>query len=262
MTAMVEPRTLGFGNVVRSEWTKLRSLRSTTLCVGFIVLAMVGLAVVMGARWAHQSGPISGKFDATNVSLSGVYIAELVVGALGVLAISSEYATGMIRASFAAVPQRRAVLVAKLLVVTASSLVLGELTSFASFSVCQALLAHKGVGQSLSDPGALRAVFGTGLYFGAVAVLGFGLGAAIRHTAGALSTFFAVLFAPSALVDLLPTSLRNTVINYMPANAGTQIFTVNGSNRALGPWQGLGVFSLYAAGALIAGIALVGARDA
>ena len=262
MTAPAVNRTLGFGNVVRSEWTKLRSLRSTTVCVGVIVLAMVGIAVVMGARWAHQSGPINGKFDATNVSLSGVYIAELVVGALGVLVISSEYGTGMIRASFAAVPQRRAVLLAKLVVVAACSVVVGELTSFASFTTCQALLAHKGVGVSLSDPGALRAVIGTGLYFGATTVLGFGLGAAIRHTAGALSTFYAVLFAPSALVDLLPTSLRNDLINYMPANAGSQIFTVNNSNRALGPWQGLGVFSLYALAALIAGIALVGARDA
>jgi ABC-2 type transport system permease protein len=261
VTAMTAERSLGFGNVVRSEWTKLRSLRSTIVCVVFVVMAMLGIAVLMGARWAHQSGPIVGKFDPTNVSLSGVYIAELVVGALGVLVISSEYGTGMIRASFAAVPQRRAVLTAKVIVVSCCSVLLGELTSFASFTVCQALLSPKGVGVSLSDPGALRAVFGTGLYFGATTVLGFGLGAAIRHTAGALSTFFAVLFAPSALVDLLPTSLRNDLINYMPANAGSQIFTVNNSNRALGPWQGLGVFCLYAAAALIAGIVLVGARD-
>ncbi|HEY2271629.1 MAG TPA: hypothetical protein VGH30_02565 [Jatrophihabitantaceae bacterium] len=247
--------------VLRSEWTKLRSLRSTVACFAVVVLAMIGLAVFMGARWAHQSGAIASSFDATDVSLSGVYIAELVVGTLGVLVIASEYGTGLIRATFAAVPRRRRVLVAKASVVTAGVVVVGELASFASFTLCQALLEHKQAGLSLADPGALRAVAGSGLYLGAVTLLGFGLGSAIRNTAGALSTFFGVMFVPTALVDLLPTSWRNVLINYMPANAGSQIFTVDRVHGALGPWQGLGVFCCYAAVALLLGMGLVSVRD-
>lgn len=257
-----EERTLGFGNVLRSEWTKLRSLRSTVICTGVAVLFLIGLAIAMGIRWAQQSGPIVGKFDATNVSLSGIYLAQVILGALGVLAISSEYTTGMIRATLTAVPQRRAVLLAKALVLAGATLVVAEMASFAAFAIGQALLAPKHVSASLGDPGVLRAVAGGGLYLAAVALLGFGLGATIRHTAGALSAFFGLLFAPSALVDLLPTSWRNTLINYMPANAGSQIFTTVPTQGALAPWTGLGVFCLYVLAAVLAGFLLVNARDA
>jgi ABC-type transport system involved in multi-copper enzyme maturation permease subunit len=257
-----QDRTLGFGNVLRSEWTKLRSLRSTVICTGVAVLFLVGIAIAMGVRWAQQQGPIVGEFDATSVSLSGIYLAQVILGALGVLAITSEYTTGMIRATLTAVPQRRAVLLAKGMVLAAATLVVGEIASFASFAIGQALLAPKHVGVSLADPGVLRAVAGGGLYLTAVALLGFGLGATIRHTAGALSAFFGVLFAPSALVDLLPTSWRNALIEYMPANAGSQIFTTVPTHGALAPWTGLGVFCLYALVAVLAGFLLVNARDA
>ena len=254
--------TVGFANVVRSEWTKLHSLRSTYLSAAFVILGTVGLAVFMGLRWARQQGPLDANFDAANVSLSGFYIAQVIVGAVGVLTITSEYTTGMIRATFAAVPQRRAVLAAKALVVAGATFVLGELASFLSFGIGQALLAPKRAGVSLSDPGALRAVLGAGLYLTAVSLLGFGLGATIRHTAGALSAFFGILFAPTLIVDLLPTSWRNNVIDYMPANAGSQIITTLNPKNALTPWAGFGVFCVYAAAALLAGFALVRARDA
>lgn len=256
-------RSVGFGNVLRSEWTKLRSLRSTTVCGTLAMLTTIGLAIAMGARWAHQTpGTIQSAFDATNVSLSGVYIAQLIVGTLGAMTISSEYTTGMIRATFSAVPQRRAILAAKALVLAAVTLVLAEITCFVSFGIGQALLVRQHVGASLSDPGVLRAVSGAGLYLGAIALLGFGLGATIRHTAGALSAFFGILFAPSALVDLLPTQLRNDLINYMPANSGSQIFTIVRVHGSLSPWTGLGVFCLYVLAALLAGFVLVGVRDA
>jgi hypothetical protein len=260
--AAAPPTTVGFGNVLRSEWTKLRSLRSTCWSAAFVVLATVGLGIFMGARWAHQSGPIPPGFDATNTSLSGTYIAQLIVGALGVLTITSEYATGMIRATFSAVPQRRTLLAAKAVVLALGTLVVAEAVCFVAFVSCQALLANKGVGVSLGDPGALRSVVGAGLYLTAAALLGFGLGAAIRHPAGGLSAFFGLLFAPSAIVDLLPTDWRNDLINYMPANAGSQIFTTDNVNGALGPWAGLGVFCLYAVAALVVGFVLTAVRDA
>lgn len=260
--AAAPARTIGFGNVLRSEWTKLRSLRSMIVCAALILVAMVGIALALGIRWSRQAGPMPDDFDPTLVSLSGVYLAQIIAGTVGVLTISSEYTTGMIRATLSAVPQRPAVLAAKALVLTAAMLVLGEIVSFASFTLAQAFLEHKHAGASLSDPGVLRAVVGAGLYLPAVALLGFGLGAVVRHTAGALSAFFGILFAPSALVDLLPDSWRNAIIDYLPANAGSQIFTVVQTKDALAPWTGLGVFCLYAAAAIGAGFVLVARRDA
>lgn len=257
-----QPATIGFGNVLRSEWTKLRSLRSTSWCASFVVLSVVGLAVFLGVRWSRQQGSMPDGFDATNVSLSGVYLAQIVLGAFGVLAISSEYTTGMIRTTFSAVPQRRTVLAAKALVVASSALALGEIVSFVAFGIGQALLTGKHAGVSLADPGVFTAVFGAGFFLAAVTLLGFGLGATIRHTAGALSAFFGILFAPNAIVDLLPTGLRNDIINYLPMNAGNQILVTTHTQDALAPWSGFGVFCVYVAVALLAGFTLVRTRDA
>jgi ABC-2 type transport system permease protein len=254
--------TIGFTNVLHSEWTKLRSLRSSQLCAGLVVVLMFGLAIIMGARWAHQSGAIPDNFDATNVGLSGVFLAMIVVGAVGVLTISSEYATGMIRATFGAVPQRLAVLAAKAVVLATVTFVGGEVVTVTSFVLCQAFLARKDAGVSLADPGVLTAVVGAGLFLTAVALLGVGLGAAIRHTAGAISAFFGLVFALPAVVDLLPTNWRNDIIEYLPLNAASQILQTDHRSDALGPWQGLGVFCLYVAAALIAGAVVVDRRDA
>ncbi len=275
MSAVLAPRadtarepatTVGFGNVMHSEWTKLRSVRSTYWTLIVAVLSTVALGAVICARWAQivrSDGP--GKldgFDATLTSLNGIYLAQIAIGTLGVLVISSEYGTGMIRATFSAVPQRRVVLAAKGIVFAAVMLLLGEVMSFAAFGIGQALLSGAHAGVSLGQPGVLRAVLGAGIYLSAVGLLGFGLGAVIRHTAGALSAFFGLLFGASAIADLLPTSWHNDVLPYMPANAGSQIFTTVPTHGSLGPWAGLGVFCLYAVGAIVAGFALTALRDA
>jgi ABC-2 type transport system permease protein len=261
-TRPAEP-PIGFTNLLRSEWTKLRSVRSTYWTALLAVLSTIAVCVIVCAQWVHDIHRHPGdNLDAVLTSLNGIYLAQVAVGALGVLVISSEYGTGMIRATFAAVPQRRTVLAAKALVLAGVTLVLAEVVCFVSFGIFQVLVRNKGVGASLGDPGVLRAVSGAGLYLTAVVLLGFGLGATIRHTAGALSAFFGILFAPTALVDLLPTSWRNDLINYMPANSGSQIFTIVQVNGSLSPWAGLGVFCLYALAALDAGFVLVTIRDA
>jgi ABC-2 type transport system permease protein len=266
MTTTRDATTVGIANVLRSEWTKLRSLRSTKACGLLVVLAMLGIAIAMGARWAyeikHDPPGKLGDFDSTNVILSGVYLAQVVVGAIGVLAIASEYTTGMIRPTFSAVPQRHVVLAAKALVLAGVTLVIGEVMSFVSFLVGENFLSGTVHHASLSDPTVLRAVIGAGLYLPAVALLGFGLGAVFRNTAAALSAFFGILFALTVLADLLPTSLRNAVIDYLPANSGSQIFTTVPTHDALAPWTGFGVFSLYAVVALVAGFVIVSRRDA
>jgi hypothetical protein len=252
-------------NLLSSEWTKLRSVRSTYWTAAFAVLASIGLGAIICARTAddirHGRQDAEG-LDATLTSLSGLYIAQVAVGVLGVLTISSEYGTGMIRATLCAIPRRRTMLAAKGAVFAVATLVVGEVLSFAAFAIGQALLASAHVGVSLRSAGVLRATIGGGLYLTAVGLLAFGIGALIRHTAGALSTFFAVLFALTAITDLLPTNWRNIIINYLPVNAGNQIFNVIRPRDALAPWAGLGVLCLYALAALAAAAVLIERRDA
>jgi len=258
-------RTIGFGNVMRSEWTKLTSVRSTYWTAILAVIGTIGIGIILSAHWASNINANSSErigFDPTNTSLNGIYLAQVAIGTLGVLAITSEYGTGMIRATLGAVPQRRALLAAKGLTFAIVTFVIGELVSFAAFGLGQLVLSHAHAGASLGDPGVLRAVVGGGLYLTAVGLLGFGLGALIRHTAGALSTFFGVLFALTVLADLLPTNWRNDIIQYLPANSGSQIFTIVHTHDSLAPWTGLGVFCLYPLVALIGAFVLIDRRDA
>ncbi|HEY5457512.1 MAG TPA: hypothetical protein VIJ96_18775 [Acidothermaceae bacterium] len=259
-----QPQTIGFGNVLHSEWTKLRTVRSTYWTAGIALLASIALGALICARTAynikHGRQSLDG-FDATLASLDGLYIAQVAIGALGVLSISSEYGTGMIRATLATVPQRRAMLAAKLLVFGLATLVAGEIMSFAAFAIGQHLLASAHAGVSLHQAAALRATVGGGLYLTAVGLLGFGMGALVRNTAGALSAFFGTLFALTAVDDLLPTNLRNDIIPYLPANAGSQIITVVHTAGALSPWTGLGVLAMYGVTATVAATLLITRRD-
>ena len=263
--AQVPASTL-WRDVLASEWIKMRSVRSTYWTLACAALAAVGLGIVICIVYVAQYDQLSPSdrlgFDPTTFSLNGLYIAQLAIGALGVLVISSEYGTGMIHTTFTAVPQRRAVYAAKAAVFAAVAFICGEVMSFAAFGIGQAILATKGVGASLGDPHVLRAVIGGGLYLTAVGLLGVAAAAVVRHTAGALSTLFGLLFATSIIADLLPTSWRNDVMRYMPANAGTQILTVHRSHDMLGPWAGLGVLLLYAVALFALGAWRVSQSDA
>lgn len=257
--------TVGIGNVLRSEWTKLRSVRSTYWTATVAVLATLVVGVLVTIQQEHDlvRHPDSlGGFDPVMTALTGFFLAQVAVGALGVMTISSEYGTGMIRATLGAVPQRRTLLAAKGAVFIASTFVLAEVLSFTAFFIGQSILHPSGAGVSLGDPGIFRAVFGGGLYLTGVGLLAFGLGALIRHTAGALSAFFGIMFASTALVDLLPTDWRNHLINYMPINAGSQIMSTQHNTGALSPWHGFLVLCCYGVAALVAATVLIGRRDA
>lgn len=258
------PTTIGFPNVLRSEWTKLRSVRSTYATAATAFVAAVALSAVTCWRYAYllHHGQDGGGFEPTALSLNGIYLAQLAAGALGVLVISSEYGTGMIRATLTAVPQRRVMLAAKGLVFTAATVFIGEILAFLAYGIGQAILGTAFAGSSLSQPGVLRATIGAGLYLAAVGLLGFGFGALLHHTAGALCAFFGVLFVPSALADLLPSSWHDTVQKYMPANAGSQVFAVPHNPRALSTWTGFTVFCLYITVVIAAATVLINRRDA
>jgi len=252
------------GGILRSEMCKLRTVRSTFWMLAAAVVFNVAVAAVLaivlpGHLSAHQKATI----DSVRVSLGGLHLSQIAIGLLGVLAVTSEYSTGMIRATLAAVPQRRLMLTAKTAVLAAAVLVTGIGASFAAYLIFQALLpAGDAMRTSLGDPGVLRAVTGAGLYLTVLGLLGFGLGTVIRSSAGAVAALFGLLFIPTLLAALLPAAWQDTVAPYLPMNAGDAIYTVQHQAHTLQPWPGLGVFCVYAAAALAAGFVLISRRDA
>ena len=266
MTGAAPPPGVTQARVLLSEWIKLRSLRSTLFALLAVVALTVGLGVLISALRANdfnQNGFHPGPhFDRTLVSLRGIYLAQLPIGVLGVLLITGEYATGMIRATVAAVPKRLPVLWAKALVFTVVAFVVGGIASLAAFLGGQAMLhsAHEGV--ALGSPGAARAVLGGALYLTVVGLLGVGLGFLLRNTAGAIATLFGLLLVLPVLAAALPTSLYNDMFRYLPMVAGTQVMTTVPDSTLLTPWHGIGVFFLYAVAAIGGGAFVFRHRDA
>ncbi len=255
-----------FAANVRAEWTKLRSVRSTV----WTLLATVGLAVGFGAliatsqmnSWDALDATERLRFDPTSFSLSGLFLAQLAVGVLGVLVISSEYATGQIRATLSATPQRLTVLAAKATTFTVVVLATGLVASFAAFFTGQAIFASKGLATSLAEPGVLRAVVGGALYLAGVGLLGVGVGAIVRRTAGAVASLVTLLFILPLVMGFLPSSIQEAIGKYFPAQAGMAIFNVVSDPRALSPWVGYGVLLTYGAVSLAIGGFLLVRRDA
>ena len=206
-------RAATFVDVLRSEWTKLRSVRSTFWALTVTVVLGVGLGAVISAAAAHgyARSSVSGKlsWDPAGVSLAGVAVAALAIAVLGVLCISSEYSSGMIRTSLIAVPKRGRVLAAKSLVFAAVTFVVGEAASFAAFFVGQALISGHAPHAVLGDPGAARAVAGTGLYLTALAVLSVAAGTLLRHPAAAIAAMIAVLFVLPGIAQALEISVQD-----------------------------------------------------
>jgi len=266
-TPRVLPASAGranFAGALRSEFTKIRSVRSTYWTLLALVVVTVGFGAL--ACWGaatHEHGPF---FDATQRSLGGLYISQLVIGVLGVLVITAEYSTGMIRTTLSTMPYRGTIVAAKAVVFTVVALVTGLITCFASFFLGQALLASHHLNASLGQPNVLRAVIGGALFLTASGLLGFGIGLLLRHTAAAISTVVGLLFVITLLVNFLPQSWQEHVDKWMPAIAGTQIWSTlpnpPGSTPVFAPWTGFAVFCVYAAIAVIAGLALFRKRDA
>ena len=265
-TAPSYGRSTAFANVLRSEFLKLRSVRSTywTLAsaVMFNVVLAAAAAMVIAGKLSVQDRQ---SVDAIRLSLAGLHLSQIAFGVLGVLVITSEYGTGMIRATFSAVPQRRMVLAAKAVVFGAVAITGGAVSTFAGYFAFQALLPSSDtyLKTSLSDPGVLRAVFGGGLYLAVLGLLGLGLGTLLRSSAGAIATVFGLLFVPQIFVGLLPAVWRKTIGPYLPMNAGSDIFIASHREAgSLSPWTGFGVFCLYAIVALTAGVICLPRRDA
>lgn len=253
-----------FADVLRSEARKLRTVRSTfwtltaTVVFNVVIAALAAVFIPPNLNAADLA-----KSDPVRLSLAGLHLSQIAIGVLGALVITSEYGTGMIRATFAAVPQRRLVLAAKSLVFAAVAWLIGTLSSFGAYLAFQAFLPGTSLQTSLGDPGVFRAVAGGGLYLAMLGLLGLGLGAVLRTSAGTIATLFGLLFVPSILIDLLPSSWQITIGPYLPMEAGSDIFIATRHDPgSLTAWTGFGVFSLYAMVVLAVGFLLITRRDA
>ena len=245
-----QPQRVTQARVLRSEWTKLRTqpsagwalLSAAVLIIGFGIL----YSLLREARPPH--GAAIKAFDPTSVSLSGVQLAQIAVGVLGVLLITSEYASGLIRASFAAVPRRLPILWGKAVLLVAATVAVSLPAALVTFLAGQSILGRQHLAVSLGQPGVARAVLASALYLAVAALLGLGLGALLRSTAGAISALFGLLFAVQIAAGFLPGSLSNEVGKFLPATAGQAVTSVHTDPASsLAPWAGFGVFCLYAA---------------
>ena len=248
----------GFRTVAQMEWLKLRSVRSTWWTLLVFAAGMVGLAILV-MRGQHTNS----SFDPTNDSFAGLAIGQLALGVLGVLAVTSEFSSGMIRATFAAAPRRPLVLAAKAAIVASVTLVAGEILAFVAFGVGQAVLKSQFPHAALGQPGVLRAVLMAGAYPALIALVGLGLGALIRHTAGAISAVVGVLFVLPLILLPLGTSIQNSVGQFMPMLiAENSLTAVKPVAHSLSAGAGFAVLCLYALAALAAGGWALARRDA
>jgi ABC-2 type transport system permease protein len=269
--AGAEPRA-GALQALRSEWVKLRTVRSTA----WSLLLFVGISILFttlltsGSSTEGGSPGHGGDNDIVMDSLAGVWFGAIAAAVLAVLVITSEYSTGMIRTTFAANPRRRTVLTAKTVVVSGCVLVVGLATSVACFQIGQWILRGNGFNYeggypvvTLAEHEALRAVLGTGVYLGLLAVFALGVGATLRHTAGAITVVLAALLAPVIALNFLPEGIADWVEKscLMGAGLAIQQTVVRHDNIPLSPAGGLAVAAAYAVAALVVALWTIGRRD-
>lgn len=251
--------------VFLSEWTKLRSLRSTrfallvtaALTIGFSLLA----SAITASRWSSMTAAEKANFDPLSTSLLGIRFGVLAIGVLGVLVITGEYATGMVRSTFAAVPRRLPVLWAKVGVYSLVGLALAVPSTLIAFFAGQAFLSSEHLQIAFSHSGVPGAVLGTGLYLTLVGLFGLGLGAILRNTAAGIATLVAILYVIPPLVSILPTATANAIDPYLPGNAGSAIMKLGHQAHMLSPWAGLALFAGYVAATIGVAAVLLVRRD-
>jgi hypothetical protein len=259
-------RLSDFAGTLRMEWIKLRSVRSTY----WSLLALVGGIVAIGllisfttvSRWGQTTAIERAVFDPTFRSLTGIFLGQMAIGVLGALVITAEYSTGMIRSTFAAVPQRVSVLAAKAITFAGVALAVGTAACLAAFLAGQAIFAGKGIGVSLGAPGELRAVLGGGVFLALLGLLALGIGAIVRHTAGAIAAFVGLILVVPALVSALPSPWSGDISKFLPSDAGQALVSVHTSAGQLSPWAALAVLVGWVAVSLGTAAVLIRRRDA
>jgi len=262
--SVVAVRPVTHFRVLRSEWVKLRSLRSTALTLLAAVAVMVALGWLFGwgteRQWSELRPDERASFSPVDTTLAGYYLAQLAVGVLGVLLVTGEYATGMVKATFGAVPRRLPVLWAKAALYAGVTFGLMLVASLVAFLGGQQLLGSHGT--SLSGSGALRAMVGVAGFLALIGVFSVALGFVVRSTAGGVATLFGLLLVAPTLGLLLPAAWRDHVLPYLPSNAGAAFFSVHPSADGLSAGTGLLVLVAWVVAALLTAAVLVSRRDA
>lgn len=250
LPAYRQPQRVTQPRVMRAEWTKLRTQPSAWWALAAAVVLVVGFGIgyslLRVARPPHGASAMA-SFDPAAISLSGVQLAQIAVGVLGVLLITGEYATGLVRTTFAAVPRRLPVLWGKAALVAAAVAAVSVPAAFAAFTGGQSILARQHLSVQLSHPGVARAVIGSALYLAVIALLGLGLGAVLRNAAGGIAALFGLLYGLPLAAGFLPGSLAADVTRFLPATAGQAVTTVQPDPTLLQPWTGFAVLCAYAA---------------
>jgi ABC-2 type transport system permease protein len=258
--------------LLRSEWIKLRSVRSTTWTLVITIVAIVGIGALTTAVTAHQwrqSGPIDRfGFDPTARSLSGLFLGQITIGVLGVLAMSGEYSSGTIRATLAAAPNRPLVLACKAAVFAVVALVTSEVATFAAFLLGQQLLKGSTPYATLGQPGVLRAVAGAGLVLMLVGLFALALATIIRHTAGSIAAYVGIMLVLPLITQAFPASIQNDVIKFLPLVIAERMASTVTSIRDFGtaqpfsPWVGFAILCGYTAVLFVIGGTMLVRRDA
>ena len=251
----------------RSEWIKFRSVRSGPLIllatVAILLLGAWWLGVGYREGWATMSAGDKASFDPVYTSLEGILLAQLFIGALGVMTVTGEYTSGLIRGTFLATPQRAQVLAIKALVFAAVIWASCTVLSFAAFLLGQNQLSSPAKHVAIGDPGALTAVFGAALYITLVGLLGLFIGVVLRRTPVALAALLGLVVILPYAIGFLPRELASQLGEYLPSNAGQEGWKLpHGGAYTLEPWQGLGVLAAYVAAAGVGAFALIRRRDA
>jgi ABC-2 type transport system permease protein len=257
---------VAFHHILLSEWTKFRSVRSTKWSLGVALVLTIGFPAIAAfatrAHWGSMSPSDRASQHPLDFALVGVDVAQLAIAVLGVLLISAEYSTGSIRSTFTAVPKRLPVLWAKTVDYAIVTFVLMVPTVLATFIATQAIFHNIPQLQiSLSHAGVARVLLCGALYVALVGVFALALGAIIRNTAGGIAAFAAIFFVLPPLMNVLPTSWNNAISQYLPLEAGTQMFSLHHGMHTLRPLTGGLVFVAYCAVALVIAAVLLVRRD-
>ncbi|GJF19845.1 MULTISPECIES: ABC transporter permease [Streptomyces] len=251
--------------VVRSEWTKIRSVASTVWTLSLAVVVTVALGMLISALSKNEFGDMSERnrlsFDPTFISFAGMSLGQLAMIVFGVLVVANEYSSGMIRTSLAAVPQRGTFLFSKIAVATGLAFVVAMITSFVAFFLGQAMLGD--LKASIGDPGVLRAVIGGGLYMTLIAMFSMGVAAMLRSPMLSLGILMPFFFLISNILGNVDVTKK--VGQFLPDQAGSkimQVVTPLDDDTPYGPWGGLGIMALWVVAALVGGYLVLKRRDA
>jgi len=276
-SALPEPITQGppssawvLPAILRSEWTKLRSVRSTVWSLLAAFAITVGFGALFCFAYVSRYDQLSLRerltFDPTAQSLRGLFLAQLAIGVLGVLVISSEYATGMIRPTLIAVPQRRLVLAAKAIVFGLVAFAVSVAGVFMAFTAGQAILDTKHLGVALGDAHVLRAILGAAIYLTIIGLLGLAIATIVRRTPGAIATLFGLILIAPLLAQALPSPWNTDVTKYLPTGVasglGAALFSVRPDSDRLSPGLALIVMLAWLAGAFAFAAITISRRDA